>query len=138
MPDNNTRDEAVERIARVAYERERSNGVAPAGDLPWEQQGESRRAEWRAEAAVYVDALGDMLDARPAKVIKWGPFTKVLTAEELAAAPRGTIVRAADDTIACRFDDQLGVVFGDDRPFPWSVLRAPAMVLWMPEGGDRA
>jgi hypothetical protein len=50
---------------------------------------------------------------------------------QLAAIPPRSVVRAADGTIAARFSDELGVLFGDDRPFPWSVLRVPALVLWV-------
>ena len=53
--------------------------------------------------------------------------------EELQQLPRGVVVRAKDGTIAARFDSEYGVVFGDDRPFPWSVLQAPAVVLWEAE-----
>lgn len=44
--------------------------------------------------------------------------------------PAGTVVHAADGTIACRYDETRGVVFGDERSFPWRVLNAPAVVLW--------
>jgi hypothetical protein len=40
----------------------------------------------------------------------------------------------ADKTIAARFDEVHGVVFGDDRPFAWSVIKGPVTVLW--ESGD--
>lgn len=52
------------------------------------------------------------------------------TDAHVAAVPIGTVVRADDGTIAARFDTERGVVFGDERPFPWAVLRAPAIVLW--------
>ncbi|TLF74078.1 hypothetical protein [Nocardia cyriacigeorgica] len=64
----------------------------------------------------------------------WRPPVRVIeTDDELVAASHGIVVRAKDGTIAARFDQVHGVVFGDDRPFPWSVLRAPAVVLWEPE-----
>lgn len=50
--------------------------------------------------------------------------------DALMTVPAGTVVRAVDGTIACRYDETRGVVFGDERPFPWTVLRAPAVVLW--------
>ncbi len=53
-----------------------------------------------------------------------------LTKSELDTVPHGTVVRSADGTIACRYDDSRGVLFGDERPFLWSVLRAPAIILW--------
>ena len=55
---------------------------------------------------------------------------RTLTQKDLDDAPVGTVVRAADGTIAARYDRQRGVVFGDDRPFPWKVLQAPAVTLW--------
>lgn len=55
---------------------------------------------------------------------------RLTTDAEVAAVSTGTVVRAADGTIAARFDVERGVVFGDDRPFPWRVLKAPALVLW--------
>lgn len=64
----------------------------------------------------------------------WRPPPRILkTDAELATVVRGTVVHAKDGTIACRYDAERGVVFGDERPFPWSLLRAPATVLWSPE-----
>lgn len=51
------------------------------------------------------------------------------TDAELQAAPDRIIVQAADGTVATRYDAECGVVFGYSRTFPWSVLRAPAVVL---------
>ena len=62
---------------------------------------------------------------------------RTLTQKDLDDAPVGTVVRAADGTIAARYDHQRGVIFGDDRPFPWEVLQAPAVVLW-PRALDRS
>lgn len=59
-----------------------------------------------------------------------------LDQHDLSAAPVGTVVRAADGTIAARYDATRGVVFGDDRPFPWRILKAPAVVLW-PQGATK-
>jgi hypothetical protein len=58
---------------------------------------------------------------------------KQLDADALAVVPRGTIIRSAKGTIACRYDELLGVVFGDDRPFDWNRLSAPATLIWMPQ-----
>jgi len=58
---------------------------------------------------------------------------QITTAEELDALPVGSVVRSAADTIAARYDSQRGVVFGDDRSFPWSNLNLPATVLYRPE-----
>lgn len=64
MPDLSTREqiraEAIERIARCLYERERSICGVP-GDLPWDRQADGWRDSWRGDAAGVVDALGDLL-----------------------------------------------------------------------------
>lgn len=64
----------------------------------------------------------------------WRPPVKVIeTDEDLATeVPDGSIVRSKAGTIACRFDYGTGVVFGDDRPFPWGSLQLPVTVLWSP------
>lgn len=56
----------------------------------------------------------------------------VATAEELADLPRGVVVRSSSGTIASKFDTDRGVVFGDDRSFPWSKLSLPCKILWHP------
>ncbi|CAN5734382.1 hypothetical protein BH09ACT7_BH09ACT7_45670 [soil metagenome] len=57
----------------------------------------------------------------------------ISTVEELDRLPVGVVVRSAEGTIACRFDATRGVVFGDDRPFPWLRLASTARVLWTPD-----
>jgi hypothetical protein len=57
----------------------------------------------------------------------------LLTDAEVQAAPLRSVLRVADGSIVARFDERYGVVFGDDRPFPWTVCRAPAIVLWLDE-----
>jgi hypothetical protein len=57
---------------------------------------------------------------------------QTLDAAGLAAVPRGAVIRSVKGTIACRYDELLGVVFGDDRPFDWNRLTAPATLLWIP------
>lgn len=59
--------------------------------------------------------------------------TTITTVEELDRLPVGVVVRSAEGTIACRFDATRGVVFGDDRPFPWLRLALTARVLWTPD-----
>ena len=49
-----------------------------------------------------------------------------------AGLPVGTVVRSREGSIACRFNHDLGVVFGDDRPFPWSALELPLTILYSP------
>ncbi|PPG77515.1 hypothetical protein C5D98_15350 [Rathayibacter rathayi] len=48
--------------------------------------------------------------------------------------PVGAVVRSPAGTIACRFDETNGIVFGDERPFLWSNLASPVQVLWSPIG----
>lgn len=53
--------------------------------------------------------------------------------------PVGAVVRSPAGTIACRYDETTGIVFGDERPFAWSKLESPVQVLWSPIGapGER-
>ncbi|MBU8821487.1 hypothetical protein [Mycolicibacterium goodii] len=57
----------------------------------------------------------------------------IRTVEELDRLPVGVVVRSAEGSIACRFDATRGVVFGDERPFPWVRLALTARVLWTPD-----
>ncbi|ORL01803.1 hypothetical protein A6F55_19110 [Prescottella equi] len=57
----------------------------------------------------------------------------VETAEELGALPHKVIVESHAGSIAARFDDEHGVIFGDDRPFPWMRLALPVTILRMPK-----
>ncbi|WJJ10800.1 hypothetical protein P9990_19805 [Prescottella equi] len=56
----------------------------------------------------------------------------VETIDELLALPDKVIVESSAGTIAARFDDHCGVLFGDERPFPWIRLALPATVLRIP------
>ena len=56
----------------------------------------------------------------------------VETVQALKDLPVGVVVRSAAGTIACRADESAGVVFGDERPFPWTSLMLPARVIWRP------
>jgi len=60
--------------------------------------------DWRPPARVYEDAA-DV----PVRTVIWWP---------------------ADRTVAARFDKTHGVVLGDDRPFPWSLITGPVTVLF--------
>lgn len=61
----------------------------------------------------------------------WRPPARVITTDEelSGTVPDGTIVESAVGTIACRYDYGAGVVFGDDRPFPWQTLLLPVTVV---------
>lgn len=58
---------------------------------------------------------------------------RIETIAELERVPWSAVVRSDAGTIACRFDANNGVVFGDDRPFPWLKLALPAQVIWRPD-----
>lgn len=98
-------------------------------DLTAEQAVEAIRAITLSDAPPDVTFERDILNicdrVRPSDA-----QPEALDQEALANVPAGTVVRAADGSIAARYDVERGVVFGDDRPFPWSVLRAPATILW--------
>lgn len=65
---------------------------------------------------------------------------EIATLEQLRAIPVGTVVLSAAGTIACRYDQDHGVVFGDERPFPWEALHKefPLQVLYPSEGKANA
>lgn len=48
---------------------------------------------------------------------------------------RAVAYNHADGSIVARFDHEHGVVFGDDRPFPWqnTYLRGHLTILWHPD-----
>ena len=60
----------------------------------------------------------------------------ITTVEELDALPVGSVAHSAAGTIASRFDEHFGVVFGDERPFEWARLRLPATILYTPEAAE--
>lgn len=69
------------------------------------------------------------LDAEDAAVPEMSVYEEITTPEGRDAVPAGGMVRSADGTIACRHPSGVGVVFGDERPFDWSVLRLPLTVI---------
>ena len=76
--------------------------------------------------------IGPLMDAILAAGFARHP-QDVTTEAELMALPHKSIVMSAVGTVACRFDDDLFVCFGDDRPgAPWSRLALPAQILWLP------
>lgn len=66
----------------------------------------------------------------------WTKPREVRTAAELDALRVGSVVRSSAGTIACKCEATRGVVFGDDRTFPWLKLAAPATVLHEPGEGQ--
>lgn len=62
----------------------------------------------------------------------------VSTGEARDALPAGVIVRSAQGSVACRHHSGMGVVFGDERPFPWDSLALPLTVLYTPEDSHPA
>lgn len=62
----------------------------------------------------------------------------VTTEEDREALPAGIIVRSATGTIACRHFSGVGVIFGDERPFPWESLTLPLTVIYIPGENELA
>lgn len=83
-----------------------------------------------------LDVLAFDVLAEAIRRLAWVTPRVLATAEELWSVPIGTVVRTAVGTIACRYDNTRGVVFGDNRTFPWTALAVPAEMLWHP-GGQR-
>ncbi|MFI7191420.1 hypothetical protein ACIBQ0_16935 [Nocardia nova] len=124
MSDNETRDELAE------FLREPVPPIHAAASRALEKMyGEWGITPGLPTPAVAVHRMADFLAAEG-----WRPPARVIeTDEELRAAPTGIVVRAKDGTIAARHTTGVGVVFGDNRAFRWSILRAPATVLFEPE-----
>ena len=67
----------------------------------------------------------------------WRPPARIVTTvEERAAVRRGTVVRSASGTIACRHDKWNAVALGVGAPFDWTVLALPLTVLYEPEEAE--
>lgn len=79
----------------------------------------------------FVAAARTLVPELIVKVEKAIPL-RIETAADLDRVPSGSVVRSSAGTIACRFDGRNGVVFGDERPFPWHKLALPAEVIWDP------
>ena len=85
---------------------------------------------------------GFTLPGVPAQVVAASAITAYLAVTQpvvedvqaLKNLPFGVVVRSGAGTIACKAGPAHGVVFGDDRPFPWTSLMLPAQVLWFPRG----
>ena len=61
-------------------------------------------------------------------------MSTITTAAGLDALPIGSVVRSSAGTIGCRYDERRGLVFGDDRCFPWTDhLAFPLTVLYRPD-----
>ncbi len=105
---------ALEEAARVKCRQDEEQMLLPDwGDLDGEQQ----------------DALrGEASDIITAYLVAANPIVE--TVQALKDLPVGVVVRSAAGTIACRADESAGVVFGDERSFPWTSLMLPARVIW--------
>ena len=65
-------------------------------------------------------------------------MSTITTAAGLDALPIGSVVRSSAGTIGCRYDERRGLVFGDDRCFPWTGhLAFPLTVLYRPDQPQR-
>lgn len=95
------------------------NSDAPSPEREWDIATTKEHA--------YAYAIADGLIA--------AGWTKPRTIEDVEsrdALPDGTVVRSSAGTIACRFDNGRGVMFGMSLPFPWKNLALPLTVLWEP------
>lgn len=66
----------------------------------------------------------------------WREACTVRTVEQLDALPPETVIKTEGGSIACRHYSGIGVVFGDERPFPWTSSLAtelPGVLLWHPD-----
>ena len=62
----------------------------------------------------------------------------ITTPDQMKAVCVGTVVRSASGTIACRYNQDLAVLFGDERPISWWALSLPLQVLYDPRVTARA
>lgn len=53
----------------------------------------------------------------------------VTTEADRDALPVGHVVLSAAGSIACRASETLGVILGDSRTFPWTLLQLPLTIL---------
>ena len=66
----------------------------------------------------------------------WREACTIRTVEQLDALPPETVIKTEGGSIACRHYTGIGVVFGDERPFPWTSSLAtelPGLLLWHPD-----
>ena len=95
--------------------------------------------EWTIDAPVGFRATA--LDAHEAhQAAAWREACTLRTAEQLEALPPETVIKTEGGSIACRHYTGVGVVFGDDRPFPWTsslVTELPGVVMWHPNWADQ-
>lgn len=118
---SNTTDPRVEAAAAALWEHRPMMRTADGSPRPWDEvPAWSYGARYRSQAQVAL-AAADAVDPRKSRTIT--------TAEERDSLPAGTVLRSDAGTIACRFDERFGVIFGDERPFEWARLRLPAVVL---------
>lgn len=99
------RIEAAAKAARIAW----------SGHDDWDGAPNSVRIAYRGLATAALAATDKA--------------ATITEAYALAEVPAGTVVRSAAGTIAARFDGYTGVMFGDDRGFPWRDLALPATIL---------
>lgn len=83
-------------------------------------------------AAVYGDPedLSRATEATNQVMNLLRPPARVTTEEARDALPVGHVVLSAAGSIACRASETLGVILGDSRTFPWTLLQLPLTVLY--------
>ena len=93
------------------------------------------------EHAVVVRIIGAAVDGEPDDLSRatraadevmalLRPPARVTTEEARNALPVGHVVRSAAGSIACRVSETCGVILGDSRTFPWTLLQLPLTVLY--------
>ena len=112
---------ALEAMSRVIEPR----AWAGIDDNPQSLQSSAMVTDLLDDAARYVTAY---IKALPVPAIQ-----AVVSKQQLMELPVATIVRAFDGTVACRATVELGVVFGDERTFPWKILPLPVLIMPLPE-----
>jgi hypothetical protein len=106
-------DPMIATIVETAAKAWAENGPTEAH---WENASDRHKDLTRTRIRTVLDAAGLLPQV-------------ITTDAERQALPPGTIVRDADGTIACRHTTGVGIVFGDERTFPWDALPLPLTVI---------
>ncbi len=143
MPGNDTRANAIARIARAFYEAEAADELASTGaKLPAWGRPETDAHRAIADARMAVNALGDMLATRGPTAAPVDPYavvgdllalvpTRITTAEELDALPEGAVIRSRYGTAAQKTEDAWEFPNEVGRSLS-EIIDLPATVLWAP------
>lgn len=119
----------VEHVERMESMKRHRDGDCICDRNPETSDGPDEFCPW--DGRPYREVVG-ILEQQAAELAELRTTLRIESAEELDRVPVGAVVRSSAGTIACRFDGRNGVVFGDDRPFPWHKLALPAQLIWDP------